>query len=437
MSLLSRVGVFAAKTICPSVILLGAVVLSVCQIGCRGTEDEVDVLQGDFTVPQIENFEVTGASTVKIDLSKEGEVSNVVVMQKDGENEEGKDGKEGGEKQSQDKEVEGKPEEQSPQNGGEKTDGEEKADGIEKPDGGIETTVSYTDEGKGVVVSMNQPTEVGEEYVIQGEVEDKNGNSLTFSIPFTGYNENPARLIISEVRNAYGTASIKDENGDSQKVHRSEYVELYVLKGGNLCGLEICSAYDGEKKKYQLPKIYVNAGEFITVHMRTVDAEGFDGEGMESELEDDLTLSTHEDSCDTARDLWSQNTKSCLGDSDIVFIRNIYDGSIVDALVYAKSTVSAWKEAYGDIVDALKKSGVWSGSVEPDGAVCSDLITASAATRSFSRQNVAEAAAAFESGNEIYNGKDVWMITANSGTVKNAIAGITPGFENSSNEYKK
>lgn len=64
MSLLSRVGVFAAKTICPSVILFGAVVLSVCQIGCRGTEDEVDVLQGDFTVPQIENFEVTDRKSV-------------------------------------------------------------------------------------------------------------------------------------------------------------------------------------------------------------------------------------------------------------------------------------------------------------------------------------------------------------------------------------
>lgn len=439
MSLLSRVGVFAAKTICPSAILFGAVVLSVCQIGCRSTEDEVDVLQGDFTVPQIENFEVTGASTVKIDLSKEGEVSNVVVRQKDGDKEaenaevksEGKDGSEGDESQSQDKSVEEKAKEQSPQNG------VENAGGMEKPDDGIKTNVSYTDEGKGVVVSMDQPTEVGEEYVIQGEVEDKNGNSLTFSIPFTGYNENPARLILSEVRNAYGTASVKDENGNSQKVHRSEYVELYILKGGNLCGLEICSAYDGEEKKYQLPKINVNAGEYITVHMRTVDAEGFDGEGMESELEDDLTLSTHEDSCDTSRDLWSQNTKSCLGDSDIVFIRNIYDGSIVDALVYAKSTVSAWKESYDDIVAALKKSGVWSGSVEPDGAVCSDLITTSAATRSFSRQNVAEAAAAFESGNEIYNGKDVWMITANSGSGKNAIAGITPGFENSSNEYKK
>lgn len=451
MSFLSKVGSFTVRTVCPSLCLFASVVLSVCQVGCRSTEDEVDVLQGDFTVPQIENFEVTGASTLKIDLSKEGEVSNIVVRQKNGEEVESQSPKgqsEGGNSPGQNG-TSAEPKEDSLGQGN--SESSENPMGPENPQNPVEqentlpkdgekeikTNVAYVDDGKSLVVNMNRPTEVGEEYVVEGEVEDKNGNSMTFSIPFTGYNENPARLIISEVRNAYGTASVKDMEGVSQKVHRSEYVELYVLKGGNLCGLEICSAYDGEGKKYQLPKIEVEAGEYITVHMRSVDAEGFDGEGMESELGDDLTLSTHEDSCDSARDLWSSNTKSCLGDSDIVYIRNVYDGTIVDALVYAKSTVSAWKESFDETLLSLRKSGVWEGGVDPDGAVCSDLITSSAATRSFSRQNVAQAEEAFAKGEKIYNGKDVWMITANSGSGKNAVVGITPGYANSSNEYRK
>ena len=89
------------------------------------------------------------------------------------------------------------------------------------------------------------------------------------------------------------------------------------------------------------------------------------------------------------------------------------------------------------MVNAVEASGVWGSEVFPENGVSSDFITSTAATRSFSRQNVEECTAAFEKGMPLKNGKDVWMITANSGAGKNQVIGITPGFKNSSNEYKK
>ena len=377
------------KTVCPALVLFFVVSFSVCNFGCRNSIEEIEVLEGDFSVPQIENFAVTGASTLEIGFSKKTVVQNLAVVSKTTESE------------------------------------------------FCDITAEYDEETQKTVVALGSQTEVGEDYLIEGQVEDLHGNSLTFSIGFKGFNENPARVILSEVRNAYGTASVKDEEGVSRSVHRSEYVELYVLKGGNLCGIEICSASDGSEKKYTMPSIDVETGEYITVHMRTVNAEGIDGEGMISETADDFTLSTHEDSCDSARDLWSDNTKSCFADSDIVYVQNVYDGTILDALVFAKSSVGEWKESFSGIVAAVEQSGVWGSSASPENAVCSDFITTSAATRSYSRQNIDDAIAAYAAGEPIVNGKDVWMITANTGSGKKFVAGITPGMKNSSNEYKK
>lgn len=377
------------NTLLPSMVLLAAVVLAVCPIGCKASLDEIDVLEGDFSVPHVVNFTVEDSRHLQMEFTKKIKVENARTY-----------------------------------------------DSVTESFF-CDVVAEYSPDGKIASFELAKSTDIGTRYVLEGMILDENGNSLTFSMGFRGYNENPASVILSEVRNAYGTASVKDETGTSQKVHRSEYVELYVLRGGNLCGIEVCSAADGEDKKFTFPSVEVNAGDYVTVHMRTIDADELDGEGMISEMGDDLTLSTHEDSCNTARDLWSENTKSCFADSDIIYLKDSYSGKILDALVYAKSTVVFWKDAFNDVVNAVEASGVWGSEVFPENGVSSDLITSSAATRSFSRQNVEECAAAFEKGMPLKNGKDVWMITANSGAGKNQVIGITPGFKNSSNEYKK
>lgn len=385
----SQIRTILLRTVVPSLVLSAGVILSICQVGCRSTEEGIGILEGDFSVPQIESFSVTASNCLKIDFSKTVTSANATVYSRENEMKY------------------------------------------------CNALVEYSLTQKTASYILEKQTDVGMEYILEGQISDVNGNSLTFSIPFTGFNDNPAKIILSEVRNAYGTASVKDSMGVSQKVHRSEYVEVYVLKSGNLCGFEICSAADGDDRKFVFPSINVNAGEYITVHMRKVDAEGFDAEGMVSELGSDFSLSTHEDSCSVSRDLWSDNTKAVFADSDIVYIKNIYDGSVVDALVYAKSSVEMWKESFNEITARIDASEIWNGGAFPENGVSSDNITSTAATRSFSRQNITQAIEACSAGKKIENGKEFWMITANSGVGKNMVQGITPGQKNSSNEYKK
>ena len=160
------------KTVCPALVLFFVVSFSVCNFGCRNSIEEIEVLEGDFSVPQIENFAVTGASTLEIGFSKKTVVQNLAVVSKTTESE------------------------------------------------FCDMSAEYDEETQKTVVALGTQTEVGEDYLIEGQVEDLHGNSLTFSIGFKGFNENPARVILSEVRNAYGTTSVKDEDWISDEVKK-------------------------------------------------------------------------------------------------------------------------------------------------------------------------------------------------------------------------
>lgn len=289
--------------------------------------------------------------------------------------------------------------------------------------GGESLAASTSCEGGEARISLAEATELGESYVLEGVAEDAAGSSLTFSVGFKGKNANPARLIMTEVRNAYGVRSIR-----KQKVHRSEFVELYVLKSGNLAGFEIYSAADGDKKKYEFPAIDVEAGEYVVVHMRTVDKEGIDGEGMISETGDNLSLSTHEDSRDGVRDLWSANTESVFAPSDIVVLRETESHKVHDAILFAKSDLEAWSVKAAALGRDVEKSGVWQGGVTPQNAISSDLVTTSAATRSYARQGLSKSALRkYREGEAIPNGREHWLVAR----------GASPGDANSSEPYVK
>ncbi|MDO5774149.1 MAG: hypothetical protein Q4P16_07565 [Spirochaetales bacterium] len=351
--------------------LLFAVTFSVCPMSCRSSVESLELLSGDFSVPKITKFFATSSNSARIDFSREVELKNTELFLSDEVSSLGN--------------VECKYEENS------------------------------------VLLEFQNETAIGIDYKVEGMAFDSAGNSLTFSVPFKGFNSNPAKVIIAELRNAYGTKTIKETK---EKVHRSEFVELYVLKGGNLSGLEVVSAANGDKTKFILPAVEVKNGDYVTLHMRTIVADGLDGEGMHNELEDNLKLSKHEDSCDTARDLWSECTKKPFAASDIVVLRNSNTSEILDAVVFAKSDCTEWKKGISDFASIISESGVWQDGVSVENAVCCDNVSP---TKSLSRKNLKEAIAAYKNGQPIVNGKDCWIVAKTA----------TPGYKNSDIPYMK
>lgn len=349
--------------------LLFAVTFSVCPMSCRSSVESLELLSGDFSVPKITKFCATSSNSARIDFSREVELKNTELFLTDEISSMGN--------------VECKYEENS------------------------------------VLLEFQNETAIGIDYKVEGMAFDSSGNSLTFSVPFKGFNSNSAKVIITELRNAYGT---KTSNGE--KVHRSEFVELYVLKGGNLSGLEIVSAANGDKTKFVLPAVEVKEGDYVTMHMRMIIAEGLDGEGMYNELGEDLKISTHEDSCDTARDLWSECTKKPFAASDIVVLRNSNTSEILDAVVFAKSDCTEWKKGISDFASIVSESGIWQGGACLENAVCCDNISP---TRSLSRQNLKEAISSYKKGQAIRNGKECWIVAKTA----------TPGYKNLDIPYIK
>lgn len=368
---------FLKKSLLPAFIISALVLVVVSPLGCRATVEGMRLLEGDFTVPKIVSVEIDDSQSIILSCSKEVRVEEAVVINAEDRNE-----------------------------------------------------VMSLSPGEAFVpgnspfrLEFPSQTKIGGSYEIEGILEDKNGNTLMFNIPFIGFNERVPSLIFSEVRNA---------SDSKKKMH--EFVEFYSLTDGNLAGLEFVSAYDGEQKKYSFPSIEISSGEFITLHLRKpVNEDGtYVEEGMIDELGSDLNLSFATDSSSSARDLWVENTSARISPSDILVLRNAANGKILDAFLFAESKTVSWNKKYAELQETVFQSGVWrnsegNASSEIESAFCSDGMTT--VTRSMSRQNISSLV--FDS----YSSRaSDWILTGSKGGRTNE---STPGLPNSSMMYVK
>jgi len=218
--------------------------------------------------------------------------------------------------------------------------------------------ISYSKNCSRVIVTFAEGTKTGKNYVFSGNVKDEKGNTLGFSIPFVGYNGNLAKVVMTEIQTETVTSRTAKEK--ELNYYKTEFVELLALSDGNLSGMELVSVYDGEDEKYVFPNLDVKAGEVFVVHLRN------HGDGCANEDGENLALAKAPYSSDMVRDLWSSNESTALGNkTDIVFIRNAADGSIMDGVMYKDKTVTEWKEAYVPYAESLVKAGIFeNGSVE-------------------------------------------------------------------------
>lgn len=304
----------------------------------------------------------------------------------------------------------------------------------------VADVISYSEDGKTAEVQISNDMSSGKAYIISGTVYDTTGNSLEFSQEVIR-NENPAYLIFNEVRNK--------SDAKTQKV---EFIEFFVLKEGNTLGLEVISADMGEDKKYVFPSMEVKAGQYITLHLKTLlvtsSKNKETGESQktetpvlqwENETGDNLKLSRASESCDTARDLWIEGSEKFMSNTDILLIRDSLSGKTCDLLVLAGQGTK-WEAALTKLAEKVETQGLWSF---PDNQINAVLTSGSSitVTRSVSRQNTRELQNLYltpESLDSYVPGTaSDWIETNKSGNGKNAASGATPGYENSSILYVK
>lgn len=307
-----------------SALIAGITIFAVIPFSCKVTTEGIEIIGGDYSSPKLNNINVLDDKNITLEFSDSIKISDVVVS----------------------------PVINGVSNSDETSKNENLSPSLAAASGAygsIDTAVSYSDDGKTINLVLDEGTMVGRNYEIFGIVEDKIGNTLTFCVPFIGYNTLLPRIILTEVQIKYGKGS-----SGGNTVYRSEYVELLALEDGNLAGLEIVSGADGESKKYVFPAIDVSRGEVLLVHLRTA------GDGCINEDDVDLSLATAPHSKDGIRDLWSDSTVAHFNDTaDIIILRNSVDGSIMDAIMYASEDTQEWKKGVADFAALVENSGIY------------------------------------------------------------------------------
>ena len=338
-------------------------------LSCRVTEEGIEIISAEMSVPKILSFFVEDSSSLVMVCSEKVSVQNVQIKSDAGEY-------------------------------------------IEE-----NSDTQYFDDGKRINFLLKEPTEVGMNYIFSGSIKDSAGNELTFSLPFTGFNEKPARLVLSEIRSKHSTSK--------GMLKKCEFVEVYVLKDGSTAGLEIVTGSDGESKKYVFPDINVKKGEYIVVHFRTLD----EGECID-ELVENLSLSTGTDSSNS-RDLWVEGKESRISDSDVIVIRDSCRNILQDAVLFSATGKQSWYYT-GQKSLALEayESGIWKDGYEPKNSVIADGISL---TRTMCRMNIEKLTEEYSPENDIGSqtvietGTDDWSL----------VEGATPGAKNSEKKYEK
>ncbi len=316
--------------------ICAAVLFSICPVSCKVTDEGLQILHGDYTAPVIESYSVTDAFSVAVFFSRKVQLTGAVLIPAS--------------------------ESSASQSGG-SDDTAPSLESASGADNAVTVNISYDETGKKVTVTAAEELAAGGRYELYGDAADETGNTLTFCIPFTGYNSRVPRVLISEIHPGYVSGS-----------NRCEFIELYALTAGNLAGLEVYSANDGEDRGFVLPAVEVKAGEVIILHMRQK------GENCISETGDDISLAEGSEKNDyvsaTARDLWADNEKACLGEKeDVIILANSFSGDFMDAVMYAPSGTASWsKDGVGDTAAGVVSAGIWS-SAEPSSAVQSDGLT--------------------------------------------------------------
>jgi len=249
--------------------------------------------------------------------------------------------------------------------------------------------------GEEVVVSFKEPLDAGVKIIADLVVEDSGRNSLNVIVPFRARNDRIPALVFNELRTEYAKP-------------RVEFVEFYTPEAGNLGALRLFIAgHSLTKPVYEFAPMEVKAGEYIVLHLRSID------EGCIDETGNDLSLSFAPDAHNSARDLWISGSVKMLRKTDALWLLD-QDDRIIDAVLLCENPAAGWgsNKNIPPAVEYLSRLGAWLPN--PADAVATGAATA---TRTVSRdEDIAPERL-----------RENWYITATSSA--------TPGAKNSTKRY--
>jgi hypothetical protein len=195
--------------------------------------------------------------------------------------------------------------------------------------------VKSVEGGDEVTVIFARQLEEGKKVTADILVEDAGMNTLNVVVPFRTRNDRMPPIVFNELRT---------ENS-SPKV---EFVEFLSQGAGNLGAMRLFVAgHSLSAPVYEFPPVEIGAGEYIVLHMRTVE------EGCLDETGTDLALSGGAEAND-ARDFWIPGNSKLLHKTDALWLVD-QDDRIIDAVLLSEKNDAKWSS--DKVAEAAKLFG--------------------------------------------------------------------------------
>jgi hypothetical protein len=229
-------------------------------------------------------------------------------------------------------------------------------------------------EESSALVGLAENMQGGARIVADMLVEDELGNTLAALIPFRSRNDRIPAVQITELRTEYANP-------------KAEFVEIKTLSAGNLGALRLFIAGAGmDEPVFEFPPAEVASGEYLVVHLRTLDPASVDETGA------NLALSGGTEALPDVRDFWAPESVKRLRKTDAALLLDQED-RILDGALLAENPDSSWaKEDLERAAKLLAAQGAWhsaagSLSLSPQDAIPTKGTTA---TRTICRDETAE-----------------------------------------------
>ena len=257
--------------------------------------------------------------------------------------------------------------------------------------------IALIEEGSTVRATLDKSPGQGVRLVADLLAEDERGNTTNVLVPFRSRNSRVPQLIINELRTEYSKP-------------RAEFIEFIAKSDGNLAALRVFAASNNKNPMiYEFLPVEVKRGEYIVLHLRTLDEAA-----NRNEYGTRLDESGGTDSSPTARDIWIPGSVKLLRKTDAVYVLD-QDDHVLDAVMISETPDQKWQKDYlAEAAEFLFSKGAWES---PDGDICipANAVDSSsiktAATKSISREEKPDT-----------NTQADWYITATGGA--------TPGMPN-------
>ncbi|MDR0386705.1 MAG: hypothetical protein LBH57_01580 [Treponema sp.] len=208
-------------------------------------------------------------------------------------------------------------------------------------------------DGETVTVMLQDPPPGGERIMADILVEDRDGNTLNVLVPFRTRNENFPSFIITEVRTEYSKPKV-------------EFVELRMLTAGNLGALRMFTAANGlDTPLFEFPPAAVSAGEYVVVHLRTLDPSLISETGGDTAA---VPYTKENEAQPDALDFWIPESKKRLSKKAGAVFFSDQDDRVIDALIFGDFAADSWwqDEKTARAAELLGETGAW---ISEDGGV--------------------------------------------------------------------